>query len=109
MFVVDSDKALQINQDDRPVTRTMATLSFLFSLSFSSLVIVSIVSYYSGDIVTPDALKDQLALVEVVAGGFLGLIVETLFGPLEPNARNKAADNVRELNGDGKTPNSIST
>jgi hypothetical protein len=41
---------------------------------------------------SPDDLKDRLALVEVMAGGFLGLVVETLFGHMtkpEASARQE--------------------
>ncbi len=33
---------------------------------------------------SPDDLKEQLALIETALGGFLGLIVETIFGKLPP-------------------------
>lgn len=81
MFVDTSDV-----DDSRPVKLRMAVLSILFSLAFSTGVIYSIYDFSTGTQMKPDDLKEQLALIETALGGFLGLIVETIFGKLPPKS-----------------------
>ena len=73
--------------DRRAVRPRFAILSTLFSTAFSVGVIYTIYDYAFGGPMSPDDLKDQLALIETALGGFLGLIVETLFGKLPPPPR----------------------
>ena len=81
MFVDTSDV-----DDRRFVKIRMAVLSTLFSLVFSVGIIYSIYDFSTGANMKPDDLKEQLALIETALGGFLGLIVETIFGKLPPKA-----------------------
>ena len=79
MFVDTSDA-----DDKRGVRFRFAVLATLFTFVFSAGVIYSIYDFSKGGHMQPDDLKEQLALIETVLGGFLGLIVETLFGKLPP-------------------------
>lgn len=69
--------------DDEPVILSFVVLSCLFSIFFGVYVVWTIWSFAdSGQ--SPDTLKLDLALVEVFAGAFVGLIFETLFGFKKP-------------------------
>ena len=71
--------------DQRLVTIRFAVFSVLFSLLFCIAIIYTLYQFKTGTSFDADTLKDRLALVEVILGGFLGLIVETLFGRLPPD------------------------
>jgi hypothetical protein len=70
--------------DARLVRPRFAVLSTLFSLAFCIAIIFTIWDFKGGTTMSPEDLKDQLALIETALGGFLGLIVETLFGKAPP-------------------------
>ncbi|TWB04491.1 hypothetical protein [Bradyrhizobium stylosanthis] len=81
MFVGSADK-----DDSRAVTLSFVLVSVLFTVVFSIGVIYSIYKFSIGTTMTPDDLKERLAWIETGLGGFMGLIVETLFGKLPPKA-----------------------
>ncbi|MFD1302458.1 hypothetical protein [Methylobacterium marchantiae] len=68
-----------IVEDDSHISMTFSLLSIIFSTFFGLLVIYNLYSFKIGAIQDPDDLKDRLAMIEVAAGGFLGIIFETLF------------------------------
>ena len=71
--------------DHRIVKPRFAIIASVFTVAFSAGVIYSIYDYSNlGSNMKPDDLKEQLALIETALGGFLGLIVETIFGKLPP-------------------------
>jgi hypothetical protein len=74
------------------VTTSFATASIIFTSLSSVLILFSLYRYYSGAILKPDDLKDRLALVELVSGGFLGFVADTLFGshPGKSSARKSS-------------------
>ncbi|MCP9630656.1 hypothetical protein NML43_26495 [Rhodopseudomonas palustris] len=89
-YVRDVTKSMFANTTDadeeRSIRLSMVILSTLFSFVFSAAVIYSIHEFSVGGTMKPDDLKEQLALIETALGGFLGLIIETLFGkPAQPH------------------------
>ncbi|GEM_PF-2065433 len=69
--------------DDERVIMSFVVLSCFFSVFFGVYVVWTIWNF-SGSGESPDTLKLDLALVEVFAGAFVGLIFETLFGYKRP-------------------------
>ena len=66
-----------VDKDDLRIVRfRFAVIASLFSLVFSVGVLYTIYDFSTGARMSPDDLKDQLALIETALGGFLGLIVE---------------------------------
>ncbi len=71
------------SEDYQDVTLSFVVLSCIFSVLFGSYVIWTIWNF-AGSGEGAKTLKQDLALVEVFAGGFVGLIFETLFGYRKP-------------------------
>jgi len=72
--------------DDEPVIMSFVVLSCLFSVFFGVYVVWTIWTF-AGSGESPNTLKLDLALVEVFAGAFVGLIFETLFGYKKPDTQ----------------------
>jgi uncharacterized protein YacL len=67
--------------DKQAVTVRFAILSFLFTFTFSCVVIYTLYSFSFSQIEqSADDLKLSLSIIETSLGAFIGLIVETLFG-----------------------------
>jgi len=75
---------VQDPDDRRLVTRRFAILAIFLTFVFSAGIIYTIHQYSLGKSLSPDDLKDRLGIMETALGGFLGLIVETLFGKAPP-------------------------
>jgi hypothetical protein len=65
--------------EDRPITLSFAILASCLTALFGLLVIYNLYDFAHGANITADDLKDRLLIIETMAGGFLGIIVETLF------------------------------
>jgi hypothetical protein len=65
------------------VTISFAALSFIFTGAFGVLIIYTLWQYQASGEMSPNDLKDRLALIEVMVGAFLGLIADSLFGSAE--------------------------
>jgi hypothetical protein len=88
-FVKDAIKNMRVQNSQPPpirVTKTFAAIAVIYAGTFGTAVIYTISDFWKSASMTPNELKDALALTEVIGGGFLGLIVDELFGKQEPPA-----------------------
>lgn len=75
MFVDNPDA-----QNYRKITNSFSLTAVAITMFFSFAIIYNIFEFQKGGNMSSDDLKDRLGIIETVLGGFLGLIVETLFG-----------------------------
>ena len=74
----------QDSGDRRHVTARFAVLSIGVVSLFCVAVIYTLYEFMLGSSLTSEDLKNRLALIETIFGGFLGLLAEPLFNAVRP-------------------------
>jgi hypothetical protein len=82
-YVKDVIKAMNNPTAERSVPKDFAALTIIYSIAFGVGVLYQIYDFYSAHM-TPNELKEQLALFELFGGGILGLLLDELFGKQMP-------------------------
>lgn len=75
------------------VTRTFAALAIIYAVAFGVALLYQIYDFSESANMSPNQLKDSLALTEVIGGGIFGLLIDELFGKQPPVERNIGGPN----------------
>jgi hypothetical protein len=102
-FAKDVIRAKNIRPSTETIPGNFAALAIIYAVAFGIAVIYQIYDFSTATNMTPNELKDGLALTEVIGGGIFGLFMDELFGKQEPP---KPAEPVASTASSGIAPES---